>query len=118
MARMSAETILSILTLGALGAVLPWWLMRFQPDTQRGLVVALALSVVLLTFIGAGLFIWLYAGDVAPSALLSPAALLHFWTLGVRAALIWLPVLGLTALALAQGIERRRGERMAARDPD
>ena len=115
---MTASTIVPILVLAFLGFAVPRLLMVFLPDSLRGLAIALMCSVMVLTLCGSALFVWTYAEDVGLGAVLTPAALGHFWTLGVRAALIWLPILGLTALGLAQGIERRRGERMAARDKD
>lgn len=115
---MSAGTLIAILVLGLLGWAVPVLLMRVLPDTLRGLAVAILVSVPVLTLAGAGLFVWHYARRVGLGALADPGAALHFWNLGVRAALIWGPVLALTALGLAHGIERRNGERMAARDPD
>lgn len=115
---MTLSTILPILVLGALGFAVPVVVMRFMPDTLRGLAVGVMLSVVLLTLFGSALFVWLYAEGVGLGVILDPAGLVHFWGLGVRAALVWLPILALTALGLGQGIERRRGERMAARDMD
>ena len=115
---MDGETIFAVVVIGALGWAVPFVLMRFLPDSLRGLLVAVIASVALLALAGTGLFFWLYAGDVGIRAATTPQAALHFWSLGVRAALIWGPILALTAIAFGTGIERRRGERMAARDPD
>ncbi len=116
---MTLDLILSVLFLGALGWAVPRALMRALPDSLRGLAVALALSVPILALAGAGLVFAQYAWQTGPGVAASaPGAAAHFWHLGLRAALIWGPVLALTALALGTGIERRRGERMAARDPD
>lgn len=115
---MTASTIIPILVLAVLGAVVPVVTMRFLPDSLRGLAVAVMISVVVLTLTGSGLFVWFYAEGVGLAAVLTREAIGHFWSLGVRAALVWLPILALTTLGLGQGIERRRGERMAARDRD
>ena len=118
---MTIDTVISVVVLGALGAVVPWLLMRLLPDSQRGLIVAVGVSIVLLTLLGSALFLWLYADEIGLdglSALIRLDALIHFYQLGIRAAVIWGPILALTALGLAQGIERRRGERLAARAPD
>lgn len=115
---MDSGTVMAVTLLGALGWAVPFTLMRFLPDSLRGLLIAVIASVAFLALFGSGLFLWLYAGEIGFSAALTPEAALHFWGLGVRAALIWGPILALAALALGTGIERRRGERMAARDPD
>ena len=112
-------TVLPILALAALGALIPVALMRWLPDTQAGLGVALALSVVILTAAGTGLFALLYAArGIGTGILTTGAAARHLLALGLRAGLVWAPILALAALVLAQGIERRRGRRLAARDVD
>lgn len=114
-------TLLPIVTLGALGAVVPILFARRFPDTLGGLGRALALSVTLMVILGSGLFILMYrdgGADLAGLAAAPVPALRHFLGLGLKAAVIWAPVMALTAICLAQGIERRRGERMAARDPE
>lgn len=117
---MESGTVLAILGLGTLGWAVPVLLMQFLPDSLRGLLAALLVAVPALTLAGSALFVALYTGEAGLGGLLAagPGAAVHFWNLGVRAALIWGPVLALTALSLAHGIERRRGERMAARDRD
>ncbi len=114
-------TTLPILTLGLAGAVLPIALARRFPDTLHGLAQALALSIVLLVLLGSVLFVALYSDAGLSLSRLAERpgqSIRHFVTLGLQAALIWGPILALTAIALGQGTERRRGERMAARDPD
>ena len=118
---MTLGTVLAILLLALFGWAVPVILMRFLPDSLRGLLAAVLIAVPLMTLGGSGIFIALYGRQLGVSALgaaATPEAALHFWSLGVRAALIWGPILAITALGLAQGIERRRGERMAARERD
>ncbi|MEM0949877.1 MAG: hypothetical protein AAGK37_20940 [Pseudomonadota bacterium] len=115
------STLLPILTLGALGAVVPIGLAGRFKDTLWGLVRALAVSVVVLVLSGSVLFVLIYGDQgVGLDALAaSPGpALLHFGALGLKSALVWGPVTALAGLVLAQGVERRRGARMAARDQD
>ena len=115
------STLLPMITLGALGAVLPIALAARFPDTQAGLARALALSVGGLVLAGMILFVLLYRDQGVGLAALAEApgaALWHFAGLGAKSALVWGPVTALTALVLAQGVERRRGERIAARDRD
>ncbi len=114
-------TLLPMITLGALGAVVPIALAGRFEDTLGGLWRALAVSVAVLILAGSVLFVLLYGDEgVEVSALGSHpgAAIRHFAALGLKSALVWGPVMALTALVLAQGVERRRGERMAARDQD
>ena len=89
-----------------------------RPDSHGGLLIALCLSALGLILAGGGLFFWLYASDLGVEATTTMGAARHFAGLGLRVALVWGPVLALSALVLAMGVERRRGERMAARDTD
>lgn len=111
---MDLATILSILALGGAGALVPLGLMRMMPDSQKGLVLALIASIVILKALGAALFAWTYGREIGVDA--ASGLVAHFWNLGGRASLIWGPILALTAYVLATGIERRKGERMAARE--
>ena len=114
-------TLLPLLTLGALGWAIPAFTARLFEDTLPGLARALALSALLLILAGTALFLLLYS-DIG----LDPASLTrdplgaarHFLGLGLKSALVWAPVLVLTAIALGQGVEARRERRMSARDPD
>lgn len=117
----TVETALPIIAFGALSAFLPWFFLRWMDDSLRGLARAVALSAVFLVIAGAALFAVLYAREGAPLASLTAepgAALLHFFWLGLQSAIVWLPILLLTALGLGQGIEARRGRAIAARKPD
>lgn len=114
-------TVLPLATLGALGWFVPAVLARRFEDSLPGLARALALSVVVLVLAGAALFLSLYSERGLAIGSLADAptdALRHFLGLGLKASLVWGPVTVLTAIALGQGVERRRGARLAARDPD
>ena len=114
------STLLPLLTLGALGAAVPIALARRFPDTLAGLARAMALSVLVLVFVGAALFIVLYGDEGVPpsAAAAKPGALAHFLGLGLKSALVWGPVAALTGIGLGQGVEARRARRLAARDGD
>lgn len=111
--------VLPIVALGTAGALVPVLSMRLMPNSLAGLGLAAVISIILLTIGGAILFVILY-GSAGSGSARTPDQLqaLHFLGLGARAALVWGPVLLLTLIALGQGVERRRGERMAARDRD
>lgn len=113
---MDVTSVISFFLLGAAGALVPIALMRVLPDSQKGLIVAILCSIILIKLFGAALFAWTYASDVGFEAI--SGATSYFWSLGGRASLIWGPILALTSFCLATGIERRKGERIAARDPE
>ncbi len=117
----TVSTLLPMMTLGALGAVVPIALAGRFDDTLAGLGRALAVSVLALVVAGSVLFVLLYGDQgvgIADLMARPGAAVRHFVLLGLKSALVWGPVTALAALVLAQGVERRRGERMAARDQD
>ncbi len=96
------------------------WLPRLLAGrtlSQARLAMAVALTAMLLTAAGAGIFAALYAfqGAQVGGALAGNAGgvLVFFLGLSLRAALFWVPVLALAWFVLAQGVERRRGEDMA-----
>ena len=111
------ETALPIAILAFLGWFVPWAIQRRMRDTLTDLGWTLAISVVILTAVGAALFAFLYWLEGVPDEVLR-RGLLRYLSLGASAALAWLPVLLITGLSLAMGIEKRKGEAMAARDPD
>ena len=114
-------TLLPLITLGALGAVVPMWMARRFEDSLPGLARALAASVGVLVILGSLLFVLLYrdaGADLAAFAARPVETARHFLGLGLKAALVWGPVTALTAIALGQAVEARRGRRMAARDDD
>ncbi|MDU8943523.1 hypothetical protein [Ovoidimarina sediminis] len=117
----TVSTVIPILTLGLAGGVLPVMLARRFPDTLHGLAQALTLSAAGLVLLGAVLFVAIYSdAGIGLSALAARPgdSLRHFLALGLKAALVWAPILVLVGIGLAQGVERRKGERIAARDPD
>jgi hypothetical protein len=115
------ETLVPLALLALLGAALPWLIARHLPDTGRGLLIALALSVAGLIGISAALFAGLYVARGVPAEVLADrpgGALTHFLRLAGGSALVWGPVMALSALGLGQRMEARRGARLAARDRD
>lgn len=117
----TAGTLIPLVALGALGALLPIALRRVFPDTLHGLLQALCLSVVILVFVGAGLFVYLYARDgfsVGALAAQPADGARYFIALGLKASLVWAPILALTGISLGRGVEERRSRRLAARDRD
>ena len=113
-------TVVPMLTLALAGGFLPGMLAGRFPDTLHGLAQALALSAAILILFGAVLFLALYsdAGLSIDTLAERPLdSLRHFLGLGLKAALVWGPILVLVGFGLAQGVERRKGERLAARDP-
>lgn len=114
-------TVLPLVTLGALGWAVPAALAPRFEDSLRGLAKALALSVALLVLAGILLFVLLYGDEGAPLAAVAGQpgeAARHFLVLGLKSSLVWGPVALLTAIGLGQGVEARRGRRVAARDPE
>ncbi len=113
----SLQTLIPLTILAGLGWFVPWAIQRRMRDSLADLGWTLLISVILLTLIGAGIFAVLYWLGGAPDDAIA-ASLPRFIGLGASSALAWGPILILTALGLAQGIERRKGEAMAARDVD
>ncbi|NNF24535.1 MAG: hypothetical protein HKN63_07000 [Rhodobacteraceae bacterium] len=116
----TAETFFPIALLGLAALVLPRIAMARGAQTHRRLLLVLAATTVALVLGGAALFAGLYALGGVPTEALSQVqtqAALHFLRLGLLPALVWLPLLVLNALALAQRIEAKRGEALAAREP-
>lgn len=116
----TAETLVPITLLGLAAVVLPRIAMARGAQTHWRLLRVLAATAAALVLAGAALFAGLYALRGVPAEALSEMqaqATLHFLRLGLLPALVWLPVLLLNALALAQRIEARRGEALAARKP-
>lgn len=115
------ETGLPVAVLAILAWVLPRWFARRFTDTLRGVGMALLTSSGVLILVSAALFLGLYlAGGLDPTVIAeSPlAAARYFLWLGVRPAIIWVPLLMLAGLTLGQEVEDRRGRAMAARDTE
>ncbi|WP_238365616.1 hypothetical protein [Mesobacterium pallidum] len=91
---------LPTLALMALAFALPHGLLRWMPETGRGLVLNGLLSGLVLVAVAAGYFLWAYA-HAAPAMLrvfgARPGASAgYFLRLGLQSAVIWGPVLVLT----------------------
>ena len=115
------QTVLPIAALAGAAAVLPWAFHRFMEDTIRALWIAITASTGALTVMGAAIFAVLYTENGLSFGAMQAdplGAAGHFLSLGLRASLVWLPVLALSGISLGQRIEARRGAAMAARDPD
>ena len=80
--------------LAAIAWAVPWGLSHLLPQTGRGVLATLALSVLLVGVAGAWVFAWLY-GDAAE--VVRAAAPWHFASLSAKAAIIWGPIVVLTA---------------------
>lgn len=112
------STALPLLCLALAGAGVPIMLARLFEDTHHGLMQALALSCVVLVILGAVLFVAVYAEAGLDIALLAEHPVdslrLFLWQ-GLRATIVWVPILLLTAISLGRGVEARRTARMVRR---
>lgn len=103
------------------GAVVPILMARLFEDTLHGLAQALAASCVVLVLAGALLFVAVYAEaglDVRRLAERPAESLRLFLWQGLRAAIVWVPILLLTAISLGRGVEARRTAKMVRRGKD
>lgn len=103
----SLGTLLPLALLAAGGAVVPLLLYRFHGPRLLPLALNLAASALLLILAGAAVFAALYAAEGVDLARRPGAAAVHFIGLGLSSAIVWLPVLLLTGLALGQRSEAR-----------
>lgn len=114
-----SNTGLPLALLGLLAVLIPWVLVRRETRSHLEVAVTIWASAGLLLVAGAVIFAMIYAGQGKPvGALLSEAPLATFWFFlrqSGYAALVWVPILALTWLGLAQGVEKRRGEDIAKR---
>lgn len=109
-------TVLPVLALAAAGALVPIGLYRLHRPSLGALALNLLASALILVVAGAALFAALYAGRGADIARAPVAALVHFLRLGLSAAIVWLPVLLLTGIALGQRTEARLSKLREARE--
>jgi hypothetical protein len=105
----SAEVILPLALLMGLAIVLPQWLARRMVDSMPSIALNMAVTALILLLFGAATFLALYAakstgllGQMMASPLL---ALGHFLKLGLMPAILWLPVLIINGLTLAQKVD-------------
>jgi len=109
---------LGVLVLGAL--VLPRVLSPRETLSHRGVALAMAGTIAVLLATGAAVFGLAYGyGGAAVGAAFSAngaGTVLFFVRLSLKAALFWGPILALVWFAMAQGVEKRRGEDVARRD--
>ncbi len=103
----SLGTLLPLALLAAGGALVPLAVYRLHGPRLAPLALNLAASALLLIITGAAIFAALYAAEGVDLARRPGAAAVHFLRLGLSSALVWLPVLLLTGLALGQRSEAR-----------
>jgi hypothetical protein len=103
----SLGTLLPLALLAAGGALVPTALYRLHGPRLAPLALNLAASAFILILAGAAIFAALYAARGVDVARRPAAAAMHFLDLGLSSALVWLPVLLLTGLALGQRSEAR-----------
>jgi hypothetical protein len=108
------NTGLPLVVLGAAGAVVPHLLLPLHTRSLALLAVVAFLSVPILFLIGMvvfGLVMWAEGANVAGALAAAPGYVLGqlAWS-AMLSSLVWGPALVLSALSLAQRIERVRGE--------
>lgn len=103
----SLGTLLPIALLAAGGGFVPIALYRLHGPRLAPLALNLLASALILIVAGAAIFAALYAAQGVDLARHPGAAAVHFLRLGLSSALVWLPVLLLTGLALGQRSEAR-----------
>ena len=112
-----ANTGLPLAVLVGFAALLPRLFVERDTRSQRRLARGVLFSATSLLVIGMAVFGVTYAlrGSPVGAALLQTplTAGLVLLRLSAISAIIWLPILGLTWLVMAQAVERRRGEDVA-----
>jgi hypothetical protein len=103
----SLGTLLPLGLLAAGGALVPIALYRLHGPRLAPLALNLAVSALILIIAGAAIFATLYAAEGVDLTRRPGAAAVHFLNLGLSSAIVWLPVLLLTGLALGQRSEAR-----------
>jgi hypothetical protein len=103
----SLGTLLPLALLAAGGALVPLALYRLHGPRLVPLALNLLASACILVLAGSAVFAALYAAEGVDLARRPGAAALHFLRLGLSSALVWLPLLLLTGIALGQRSEAR-----------
>lgn len=98
------ETLIQLAALGGLGFGVPVALYRLHGPSLGALAVNLVASVLIVFVAATALFGWLYLRQGVPA---DTATLGHVARLGLSSAIVWLPILLLTGLALGQRSEAR-----------
>ncbi len=108
------NTGLPLAILALLAMVLPRILVPAKTRSQRELAVGMAVSAAMLLVAGEVVFALIYTvRGIAVWAAIIDAPLAtggFFLKLSALAAMLWAPVLALVWFAMAQGVEKRRGE--------
>ncbi|MDJ0629273.1 MAG: hypothetical protein QNJ44_13525 [Rhodobacter sp.] len=108
------NTGLPLVLLGALALVLPRLLMRRRTRSHWEVALAIWASAGFLLLAGAVVFAVIYgARGIGIGTALAEAPLATAWfflRLSGFAAVVWMPLLALVWLGMAQAVERRKGE--------
>jgi len=111
------NTGLPVIVLAALVVLLPRLILPADNLSQQALALAMAVTALAALAAGAVIFALVYAaGGVGVGAAMAEAfapVAAFFLRLSAMAALVWGPVLALAWVAMAQAVERRRGENAA-----
>ena len=103
-----------LVLLSVLAALLPWWIVPGKTRAHSTVAAGVLTSAVMLFAIGAGLMALIYAArgaeiqaafDVAPDGVV-----VFFLRLSAFTAMAWGPILVLVWLAMAQRVEKLKGE--------
>jgi hypothetical protein len=112
----SLGTLLPLALLAAGGVLVPLALYRLHGPGLVPLALNLLASACLLILAGSVVFAALYVADGVDLARRPAAAALHFLRLGLSSALVWLPLLLLTGIALGQRSESRQSKLREAQE--
>lgn len=116
----ATQVLMPIAVLAALAVLLPRAFIPAATRIQFDVTKGMALTALTLLILGAVLFAALYAlrgADIPQMAQYAAApTALYFLTRSTMAAIIWAPVLALVWLARAQGVEKRKGRDIAAKE--
>lgn len=110
-----------VLVLAALATALPRLMVGAANTSHAALFYSIALTSLAVLVTGAVVFAIAYGASGASVTAAFAAApsdvALFFLRLSLLAAVLWWPVLALVWYAMAQGVEKRRGEAAARRGP-
>lgn len=101
------QTLVPLALLAAGAVVFPMLFYRRHGPQLRSLALNLLTSAAILVLLGTAIFAVLYVCEGADLSRQPSAALAHLFTLGLSAALVWLPILLLTGISLGIRSEAR-----------
>lgn len=113
------NTALPLAILAFVAAVVPYMVTRRGTRSQIRVVIAILLTAFLMLGVSAVLFAVFDTRDL-PEAGATGAMVIAWFYLrsALGAAVVWVPVLAIVWLNLAQRVEKRRGEDLARKDDD